>query len=771
MAILLHDAATSSFAYPSGLVGIRASTEWKDYVTQQGLTEEQLKPGEPQYQLALFETLRALHANRAESLLTQNWQDSNGESRYLLEDVELRNHYGRTIGKIAASHGEDPGLAEQEWANASEIAPHSSLGLDATAKWGVDRLKLAMLLRCIDAAHIDSLRAPDVPMMLNAPVGESQRHWTFQNKLSTLAINQKGELYWSGSAFGITQSDAWWRCYETCQMIDRELRTSNRILSDHGRTPMAAVGVMGANDIEVFQKNVPVEGWHPLDFNYQVSQVGSVIEKFGGAKLYGNEPTVALRELIQNAADAIRAKRTHVGNETHGRIEISLRSTSDGTEWLDVVDDGLGMSKYVLTDVLLDFGRSLWKDASLREQWRGLASKGFTPVGKFGIGFFSVFMLGDEVKVTTWRYGSDIKDQITLHLRNRVVERPILLEASEDELLKESGTRVSIRLREGRKSLVPETVQRHPHLVSKRVESQLDELVAHLAPTLDIDVYCQDGGAPQVQSIKANDWKTLDPYALLCRLKLNMTPDALKRYAARLRPMLDDEGRMVGRAVLSLDKASWYRTQGTAVLVHRGLRVGACEGIIGFILAENSVDLARHNAIPIVDGSTLRRWAEEQFLADREHEPSLTEKFVSLDCGEKVSVVGRMGNRSVTILDLLTEFSAGEISELVCFEGEIECPHDMSRSDFDSFEFLDSLLDLTQADCSTRFNFGMKEWVEEVMPAATGRPKTIVELIEHYLRAEFEDLNVYREDRTVGEAVSVEFKEECLIFERRVTSE
>jgi len=765
MAFLLHDAATSSFAYPDGIDGIKKSTEWKDYVAQQGFTDEQLRPGEHQYQRALFETLRLLHASRAETLLTHNWKDLNEESRYLLEDVELRNHYGKTIGKIAASHGVDAGLAEQEWASASAIAPHSSLGLDASVNWGVDRLKIAMLLRCTDAAHIDSLRAPDIPMMLNSPTGESKRHWTFQNKLSSLAISDKGELYWSGSAFGVTQSDAWWRCYETCQMIDRELRISNRILVDHGRRPLIAVGVMGATDIEVFQKNVPVEGWHPLDFNFQVSQVGSVIEKFGGAKLYGNNPTLALRELIQNAADAIRARRTHIGNASHGEIKVVLRKAQDDSEWMDVIDNGLGMSKYVLTEVLLDFGRSLWKDSSLREQWKGLASKGFSPVGKFGIGFFSIFMLGDEVKVTTWRFGSAIEEQVTLHLRNRVVERPILVQAAEEDLLNESGTKVSVRLRDGRKTLFGEVPR---GFVSKKVEGSIDTTIAYLVPTLDIDVWSQDGEAALVSAIKANDWETLDPLVLLRRLRLSMTEDTLKRYAGRLRPMYDDSGRLVGRAALLTDRGTWFRLDEPGALVHRGIRAGSCEGIIGFIAAENSEDLARHRAIPLVSGVVLRRWAEEQSAVTTDHVPAFTEKVVSLDCGEKSSVVGKLGYHSVTIADLIEQFRSGEISELVCFGDEIECPHDMSRSDFDNFVFSENVLDLTQANCSVRFDFGMKEWVESVIPASVGKPKTILDLIERHLREEFADLTMDNDKRIVGEAESVQFLETCIIFGREI---
>ncbi|RAN43220.1 hypothetical protein RB25_24260 [Herbaspirillum rubrisubalbicans] len=111
-------------------------------------------------------------------------------------------------------------------------------------------------------------------------------------------------------------------------------------------------------------------------------------------------------------------------------------------------------------------------------------------------------------------------------------------------------------------------------------------------------------------------------------------------------------------------------------------------------------------------------------------------------------------------------FKTGEISELVCFEGDVECPDDMSQSDFSDFEYLDTLLDLTQANCSSRFSFGMKDWIEEVIPSAIGNPKTITGLLEFHLRAEFGDLNVYSENRVVGTANFVDFEEECLIFER-----
>jgi hypothetical protein len=558
LSFLLHDSATSSFAFEGGIEAVKKTTAWLDFVAHNKITEAELIAGSPKFRWALFETLRMLHAGRADTLLTTKWDDVNGEKRFLLEDVQLRNHYGRIAGQIAASHGLDAAIVQGRWAHVGAISPHSSMGLDAAANWSVDCLKIAMFLRCIDAAHIDSLRAPDMQACLVQPAGESKNHWTFQNKLGTVAINKR-EIYWSAAPFDRENSDAWWRCYETCQMIDAELRSANRILLEHGCDPMCAEGVMGADDIEIFQKNIPVEGWQPVDFGFKVSQVGNVIERFGGKHLYGEQPQWALRELIQNAADAIRARRVFCAKEAHGRLDIGLRQ-HDSDWWLDVTDDGIGMSRYVLTEVLLDFGRSLWTDASLRSQWQGLASKGFTSVGKFGIGFFSVFMLGDEVRLTTWAFGKAMDDQLTLHLRERVSARPILLKPEPEDRLTEPGTRVSVRLRNGRSSLL-ERVNVSPWNKNKLAKEEvLSALVGRLAPALDIDTFVKDDGEAEVNIIRANDWKTLDAKILLKRISPSMSEAMLSQRAKILSTIVEEDGTIVGRACMNPDRFSLVET-------------------------------------------------------------------------------------------------------------------------------------------------------------------------------------------------------------------
>lgn len=76
-----------------------------------------------------------------------------------------------------------------------------------------------------------------------------------------------------------------------------------------------------------------------------------------------------------------------------GLITVEFSEREDGI-WLSVEDTGIGMSEAVLTGSLLDFGAPPgWSrdfPVSRRKEW--------FPLDQFGIGFFSVFMLGDRVR-------------------------------------------------------------------------------------------------------------------------------------------------------------------------------------------------------------------------------------------------------------------------------------------------------------------------------------------------------------------------------------
>jgi hypothetical protein len=92
---------------------------------------------------------------------------------------------------------------------------------------------------------------------------------------------------------------------------------------------------------------------------------------FGGTSLYGADSTVPVRELLQNAMDAIQARRRLQNRTGWGLIRVELSSQMDGV-LLSVEDDGVGMSERVLTGSFLDFGSSFWRSIFMREGLAGI---------------------------------------------------------------------------------------------------------------------------------------------------------------------------------------------------------------------------------------------------------------------------------------------------------------------------------------------------------------------------------------------------------------
>ena len=121
--ILLHDAAMSLAAYPSGLAEVRATVAWKDAIARLALASEEIggekfdveNPPDAIVQRIVPDVLRRLHAERAEELAEQAWRTADGSQVYLVEDSELRRFYGPTIGQVAHSHWWSVQKLEQEF--------------------------------------------------------------------------------------------------------------------------------------------------------------------------------------------------------------------------------------------------------------------------------------------------------------------------------------------------------------------------------------------------------------------------------------------------------------------------------------------------------------------------------------------------------------------------------------------------------------------------------------------------------------------------------
>jgi molecular chaperone HtpG len=102
-------------------------------------------------------------------------------------------------------------------------------------------------------------------------------------------------------------------------------------------------------------------------------------------------PQVYLRELIQNAVDAVTA-RLELDPRAAATIRLSTDVDPDGDATLSVSDTGVGLTATEAAELLATIGRSSKRDPAL-----GLGRTEF--IGQFGIGLLAAFMVADRIEV------------------------------------------------------------------------------------------------------------------------------------------------------------------------------------------------------------------------------------------------------------------------------------------------------------------------------------------------------------------------------------
>src|SRR5688500_9527294 len=117
---------------------------------------------------------------------------------------------------------------------------------------------------------------------------------------------------------------------------------------------------------------------------------------------------VFLRELISNAADACERLRYEaianppvLGDDAKARITLISDAAS---RRLTVEDNGIGMSRDEMVEALGTIARSGTRAFVDRLQD---GAEGAQLIGQFGVGFYSAFMVADQVDVISRRAGSE----------------------------------------------------------------------------------------------------------------------------------------------------------------------------------------------------------------------------------------------------------------------------------------------------------------------------------------------------------------------------
>jgi hypothetical protein len=394
----LHDIGMAHAATEEGVERLKDSAPYKSFIARLPV---RLKSDPAAQAQGIALAIRQLHAGAATEWAVSEIPGSCG--RYLFEALSVRETWALTCGEIASSHHWSIAQIERKYGSQS-VCPMPG-GRKA------DLLYVCACLRLIDYAHINRERASSIERAFRDRLqDESLVHWLAQEHIDG-PIREKDELIYRASS-PISNVDAWWLYFEMLTGLDNEIRSVRRLLDQRQiyDKKISLNGVRGVATPEQAARLIPTTGFLPIEVNLRTGSVDRLVELLAGETLYGPNPMAAVRELIQNARDAVMLKAEVAVSEAEKAllalpISVSL-NTAIEPPLLEIVDHGIGMTRRVMTDYLIAIASDYWT-SQFAIDYPEVANRGFKNAGKFGIGFLSVFMLGDEVQVESNRIGGE----------------------------------------------------------------------------------------------------------------------------------------------------------------------------------------------------------------------------------------------------------------------------------------------------------------------------------------------------------------------------
>jgi len=398
---------------------------------------------------------------------------------------------------------------------------------------------------------------------------------------------------------------------------------------------------------------------------------------------------------------------------------------------------------------------------------------GMNAIGRFGIGFFSVFMLGSEVRVYSRRCDKGQESGRLLEFRGGTATRPILSPAGPAEVPIDGGTRVEVRLKKS--PLQPGgLLSAGPY---RKEAISLSKVVAAVAPNLDVSLAVIEENDTETVAIPG-DWLQMKDLDLLRRLNPFLNDTGVHARAARgalMRPMQDSTGTIFGRAFISPERYSLSADGGWVTI--SGLRANRLRNVQGILLGE-AITAARNAAQPLTTKKVLSEWASEQaeLIAEAVEDEEIQARSaeVVLECGGNVGglKIVRWGADWLNATELVerlkhsTEF-------VVHFDGEFgydEDLDDVHPKEFrDAFEQGEEIAIVLKHDGSI-LHANSFAWPQSLTEIPMQHDSKVAAFVRDQIsRTWGPSHDIWMESRIVGNVNSSDITREIAVF--RITSE
>jgi hypothetical protein len=246
--------------------------------------------------------------------------------------------------------------------------------------------------------------------------------------------------------------------------VREELLWQRRLLDDRGER----FGIHLPRKITLDIKpagwpQAPIYTYRDLQFRLDQDEIQQLLM---GESLYG-DPSLCIRELLQNALDALevrdlRLKMLATGGKPYEPVDpprfvdgkpqelcVTLTWGKDevtGQDYLLVADNGVGMTEEVITRYFTQVGKSYYRSPEYHQERAALSVRGLisSPISIFGIGILSCFMIADRLQVRTCPGGANNADRVP---RDITISGPGSLFWLRLGTLEHQGTEITIFLK------------------------------------------------------------------------------------------------------------------------------------------------------------------------------------------------------------------------------------------------------------------------------------------------------------------------------------
>lgn len=343
-------------------------------------------------QSILTDFIRRYHGDFGAEYILNKWGN---DERWKLEDHNIT----KIVSLVCNSHTIPAEQLEGEY---KKDYPYQKM----VGTISVNLLYCSLILRLADILDFDRERTPEVLFENISPKNEiSVKEW---NK-------HKSVVGWKISDEIFFECECTHPVYEKTlrqflDYIDSELKSCLLIVKNFPKSEKIAERYKLELSSIVTHSKISAKNnaysYFDLEFSLSYEEIMKLlmdINLWGGTSL-------CVRELIQNAYDAIRhrrAKEAAKGKEwNEGKITLIQRLNNEGKLELVCKDNGIGMDEYILENYFFKVGRSYYRSPKFEQERVGFKGKNvdFDPISQFGIGVLSTFMVGESLKIRTERY-------------------------------------------------------------------------------------------------------------------------------------------------------------------------------------------------------------------------------------------------------------------------------------------------------------------------------------------------------------------------------